>query len=314
MGKEPPMGPDATRNTLRIVSINIDNIKSNTEYLQKLLEQHPIVCVQEHWLYNFEKGLIENLIPDCRYAIKCSDDYDHIPHMHKPKGVAGVATIWRADVDHAITELGDGGTRVLAIQASTTQGTITLINTYLPANGSHDSEADYPGTLDEVNEISEKYSNTTVIWAGDLNGSFRRKKPSKNDKLLRTFCTQRSFSSKLATTSEMTYHHFAGGSESQIDHIMSLTNQHNVINKVQVDSLNPANTSPHDAVIATLNTSITRKPKQTKKNTAPIPRKPNWIKADLLKYAQLTDKRLASLISTGGLDLPNGPLLVGYVV
>jgi exonuclease III len=168
MGNKPLVGTDATHTEISIASLNIDNIKSNTEYLQKLLEQHPIVCIQEHWLFNFEKDLIGKMLPNCRYAIKCSDDNDPISQMYKPKGMAGVAIIWREDYAHAITTLQDGGTRVLAIQASTNHGIITIINTYLPANGSHDKEANYLGSLDEVNEITEKYSNTTVIWLGDF--------------------------------------------------------------------------------------------------------------------------------------------------
>ena len=107
----------------------------------------------------------------------------------------------------------------------------------------------------------------------------------------------------------MTYHHFCGGSESQIDHIMTLNQQQDVITKVQVESLNPSNTSPHDAVIATLDACLSPKPKPKYSSATTIPQKHNWTKVDLEKYSQLTEERLACLISTGGLDLPNDALV-----
>ena len=46
------------------------------EYLRKLLEQNTFVCIQEHWLYSFEKDIIQNLLPEYSYSIKCSDDHN----------------------------------------------------------------------------------------------------------------------------------------------------------------------------------------------------------------------------------------------
>ena len=300
------MGPDAPPDkTLRIASINIENVKSNLLYLEHLLEENTIVCMQEHWLYTFEKSYLRKLFPSCNFAMKCSDENSPVSQMCKPKGVAGVATIWKADIDYAVQELPDGGSRVLAIQISTGTGPVTVINTYMPALGSHDLEADYQDILDEVNEVTLKYKETsTVIWAGDINGSFRRQVPSSNDKLLRAFCKETGFTSLLASTPTQTYHHFSGNVSSQIDHIMTLTSQEHRLMAVSVQSRHHANVSSHDAIIATLALSIAKPPPKKNNPNQSVKLKPNWEKVNTNQYREATDKRLESFINTGGLDLP----------
>ena len=36
---------------LSIASINIENVKTNEQYLRQLMKQHDIILLQEHWLY-----------------------------------------------------------------------------------------------------------------------------------------------------------------------------------------------------------------------------------------------------------------------
>jgi hypothetical protein len=64
MVKKSPLGTDVPSIEMCITTINIDNIKTNVEYLQRLREECPIVglCVQEHWLYSFEKGMVNTML------------------------------------------------------------------------------------------------------------------------------------------------------------------------------------------------------------------------------------------------------------
>ena len=148
--------------------------------------------MQEHWLFSFEEHLFNDLLQGCNFATKYADDTDPIQQTHKPRGQSGIAIIWKTESNYAINTLNDGGNRVQAVQVSTTSGLMTLINTYLPSNGSHAKSTTYAEVLDEVNEIYEKYCGHSIImWAGDLNGSLIRKHPSSNDKLLKEFCSEK---------------------------------------------------------------------------------------------------------------------------
>lgn len=306
------MGPATDKAGISIASINIENIKSNVEYLKQLLEKHSIVCIQEHWLYSFEKTLIDDMIPDCSYAMKCSDDDSPISHKHKPKGVAGVAILWRKEFDHAIQTLPDGSSRLNIIQVNTCDRPLILINTYMPAEGSHDKEANFSSILDEIYEITEKYSaDNTIIWAGDMNASIRdRPRPTRNDKLLSVFYNQSGFNSEIAKTTKQTYHHFSGNATSQIDHIMSLKSQENVIEKVYTDEHNPNNVSSHSAIIAETSLIIQKKKAATRIDPSNyVNPKPKWDKVDIAKYKEQTDSKLECLINTGGLQMPSEVLI-----
>ena len=79
--------------TISIASINIQNIKSNIPYLHTLLEEHDLVCIQEHWLFNYEQNWISNNIKNLKVHIKSVDDDDPISHAQKIRGYGGIAII-----------------------------------------------------------------------------------------------------------------------------------------------------------------------------------------------------------------------------
>ena len=199
-----------------------------------------------------------------------------------------------------------GSTRVLVNHLHTDKGMVTIINSYLPSEGSHDKEADYQAVLDEVYEVSRKYQPTsTIIWAGDLNGSLRRKKPSSNDKKLREFCKETGYNSPVSQQDVPTYHHFSFKCTSQIDHIMHLQSQQLILTAVHVDTNNPANTSSHDAVTGILQAHPAPRKVDKSREIVLMKGKPNWAKVDVNLYRQTTKQRLQDYIESGGLDLPN---------
>ena len=50
------------------------------------------------------------------------------------------------------------------------------------------SDPDYQMILDEVNELMKKFQPfNTIIWLGDINGSFKREKSNGKDRLMKAF-------------------------------------------------------------------------------------------------------------------------------
>ena len=123
---------------MKIATLNVENIKTNIEYVHHLLKRVDILCVQEHWLYNFEEPLLKQLIPHVCYHLKCVDDDDPISPLLKPKGVAGVLTMWNPKIDHMITAIADGSPRCAVIQIGSGVKPTFLINSYLPTEGTPD--------------------------------------------------------------------------------------------------------------------------------------------------------------------------------
>ena len=203
------------------------------------MERVDILCIQEHWLYNYENPSVKELIGGRNHQTKCVDDEDPISPYLRPKGIGGVMTVWSEDMDQHITQLPDGSSRVIVTQVGKDKP-VFLINTYMPT--SQHNNMHYVEVLDEVYEIMEKYRRKgEVVWLGDLNGSFSRSTPSANDKKLRAFCNELQINIPSAT--KPTYHHFIGNINSRIDHILT-TSGSPIVKKVRVDERHPLNMSP----------------------------------------------------------------------
>jgi hypothetical protein len=179
-------------------TFNVDNIKSNAHYVNELLKTCDILCLQEHWLYCFEKPLLQHIVPDYKVTVKCSDEEDPIPPSHKPgRGHAGVAVIWNSDVNKYVFPLLTGSERLIALEiknCNMLSKPIIVINTYMPAGNIRADIVKYQAVLDEVFELLETYSPShDILWVGDLNGAFSRPKPHMRDQLLREFCREIDF-------------------------------------------------------------------------------------------------------------------------
>ena len=292
---------------ITIATINIENVKTNRCYFEHLLARHDILCIQEHWLARFEA---HDLSSSHCAAIKCFDDDDPVLPTHKPKGQAGVATLWKKEIDRFITILPDGSPRTQVIQISTTETPITLINTYMPTAGCQDKSIDYSSVLDEVYEITHKYLHSSiVIWLGDINASFNRTNPSANDTLLKTFCEEVGFKQIEETPNCPTYHHFVGDVTSQIDHILQLSAQKKLVSKINILKREHTNVSSHNPVCAVLDVTLdTTANIGNNLNGKQAPIRPKWKKVDAEKYCEITDMKFEALINLIN-DLPTEIIL-----
>ncbi len=282
---------------IQILTCNIESIKSNAAYLDTLLTDKRIICIQEHWLFSFETPLLGDLFPNTDMLIKCTDDDDPLPPSFKPRGTAGVAILWPKQLSPHIKALDDGSNRLAAIQFTTERGTATLINTYMPAEGSRDVTANFEGLLAEVKTVAEKYSpESTIIWTGDINASIQpRERPTNNDKLLSKFCKTEQLRLAVTMPSTPTYHHFKGGTTSQLDLYLELEAQQTLIHSIKVEERHACNCSSHDPVIAELNSKmILKKPAQVKEKTTP---RVNWERVDKEQYRDITSQHLQVMLS-----------------
>ena len=83
---------------MNISTFNIENIKTNQTPLQQLLKSSHIICLQEHWLLDFEQNYIHDTMDTHDYSIKCVDMNDPYTPKLRPRGHAGVATLWKKEI------------------------------------------------------------------------------------------------------------------------------------------------------------------------------------------------------------------------
>ena len=124
-----------------------------------LEESNPdFICIQEHWLHNFESGYIHDLFPNHSAHVKCYDDNNPINPLKKPRGTGGTATLWDSRLDYCVEPQPDGSSRVNATVIKTSPIPTLLINTYMPTEGmhTHDSSTD---VMDEIYELLQKFKD-----------------------------------------------------------------------------------------------------------------------------------------------------------
>ena len=137
---------------------------------KKLCSQNNIICLQEHWLWDFQKNWIQNNFTDFKSFVRCHVSNDPITNFNVPRGQSGVAILWSNKLADRITCLDVGNERVMAIQLDA-EIKICIINVYLPTNKS-DSEYKYRECLDVLHDIIRRYELThKILLCGDLNGT-----------------------------------------------------------------------------------------------------------------------------------------------
>ena len=80
---------------LNILSFNIEGIRSNAPYLHEILDKFNIICLQEHWLWDFEKNDISKLLPKFNYFIRSVDSDFPRTHYVRSRGYGGILIAWK---------------------------------------------------------------------------------------------------------------------------------------------------------------------------------------------------------------------------
>jgi hypothetical protein len=101
------------------------------------MKNHQILLLQETWLFNFESRYLLQLDDDICAASKQVDDDGPIPPppIQRPRGHAGIAILWDKKVDHAVSTISEGTSRILSIKINTDITPTLVICVYMPCKG-----------------------------------------------------------------------------------------------------------------------------------------------------------------------------------
>lgn len=248
-----------------MASFNIEGAFSNFYPLQKLLKEADFVCLQEHWVLNFEKDyFIEHsnqaLDPHRVSAyIKSVDDSNPFSHIQRPRGYSGSGIMWKSEYDPLVTVVPDGSHRFTAILVATEQEKdLCIVSAYLPSRGKAGQEEKYASALDELHEIISKYTSTHhMIICGDFNACLWETRCSR-DRKFQNFVTEELLRLPNNYPEVPTHYHHNGCDKSAIDFIITKTEQENLVGNVKVLEGKDGNTSPHCPIVATCQVKIAR--------------------------------------------------------
>ena len=109
-------------------------MKSNVPFLIELSKCELIICIQEHWLHDYEQSTIENLIPIYSTFIQCWDINEKVTNFKARRGKGSVAIMWPKQWTRYIKRLDDGNERVIGIEMKASTNSVFIINVCMPTN------------------------------------------------------------------------------------------------------------------------------------------------------------------------------------
>jgi len=162
---------------------NIQNILANEIYLQNVLKQCDILCIQEHWIFTNGNRISNKINKDYEANAKSVDDNNPLHEYKSIRGCGGVATFWRKIKANSIRITQDGNHNISVITISSKPKPVCIVNVYMPSSGKN-KHSEYKESLGQLTEILTQYSDYNIIMAGDMNASLHRDNRYR-DKLFR---------------------------------------------------------------------------------------------------------------------------------
>ena len=257
------------------------------------MKKSDIIALQEHWLYNYEKKNLSDFCGENGFStfLKSVDDDDPLLPTCRPRGKGGVGFLWTKDLDSVIEVVHDGDSRMIVLLLHVQDCPVCMINVYMPCRGLNNSESDFRDTLDQIQEVINKYCHAyRIVLMGDLNASLTREDPSSRDKVLRKFCESQCLSLCDNYPSVNTFIHPNGKSKSQIDYILCMGDPgDSLVNNVQVyqDPLNTSTHLPVRCLMPPVTSRISEGPPVRVVN-----KKVLWTKLDKSKYQSILASKL----------------------
>lgn len=163
-----------------------------TKSLCSALGTYHFILLQETWLQDSEKSIIQNALPSHRITVKCGFDIHQPVSRGRPKG--GLA-ICIKDFTGPITDLCLDSPRILALRVEYPSIPIVLVNVYFPCNNTG-TLAEFVECLDQLTVLFQNHSDASFILGGDLNCDIRDRNKIRGS-LLDEFCHLHSLSPRL---------------------------------------------------------------------------------------------------------------------
>ena len=155
---------------IRLTSFNVQGVHSNKHFVTEIAEKCDILCIQEHWLKEYDLVDLTKIFNG--KLIQSKAQYDtHVDHSRKTIGHGGIATIIGEKlapfVDSGTT---DGNDRILVTTINIESGPLCILNCYLPSGNTAEALEKFKEDMDAIHILIQKYSNThEILLTGDLN-------------------------------------------------------------------------------------------------------------------------------------------------
>ena len=283
--------------SLKCCSYNMHGFYNGISMLHSLCESHDIVCVQEHWLHNYEFSKFSDWCPEFNvYGISAMNDKVASGILvGRPFG--GVAVLWKKNKNFVVKFLqSDDNGRYLVMSLKYNTLTFIIHCIYCPCNS---GSVEY---LVEVNNLFAKielnlglFTNAFHIISGDFNiGDHSVGQGAELLNNLVDKCKIVNCDSFNSSEINYTYNHTGLNHRSWIDHFFVSNNFRSSVDKLEIID-NGLNTSDHLPISCTFRIKeiCSLKSVNDRNNNKKIYRD-RWDKANLSMYYNLTGELLQS--------------------
>ena len=229
----------------------MEGFSRNKCYLRNLLNQviPKIVFLQEIWLPFHGLSVINNYLPGYSFKIATPDMFHHNEDklLHSGPIWHGTAIGWHNDINSSVTFPDSNHERLVGLKYNLNENSLLLVSFYAPTSG-HDDE--FLEALSHLSQYILLHSSTgdQVVIGTDSNCS--SKSTSRRQESWRIFCE--TFSLKVHSTENPTFHHNNGTSESTIDFFVTSCSLGTGKLSQYCTLDTPLNLSSHDPITTTI--------------------------------------------------------------
>lgn len=220
-------------NKLKVSSFNCRNVKSSLVELQELCNVSDIVLLQETWLLNFDLCIL-NQISDDFYAKGISSmNVENDIVIGRPHG--GLAFLWRKTLgSYCKPIVYDNEDRIMGFEFKYESVFMLFLNIYMPVSSVLNLD-DFILYINKVNNLIS-LANTPIVYAiGDFNADLVKQQLFGVE--LQKFCREENIvisDSAYLSLDTYTYYSEAHGSTSWLDHVISTSSAHDLIEEIKV--------------------------------------------------------------------------------
>ena len=162
----------ATHERVNVVTWNCRGLATSTPYLQTLASTADVICLQEHWLWPYEKHLLSTSVEGFTATAICDRRLDE--HSELRRGCGGTAILWKKSLTAFPSPVCFSSDRICAVTISLSRNSssvnqVTVISVYFPS-----ADADFNSFQECIFDLEETVNSldsvtTAVIIAGDFN-------------------------------------------------------------------------------------------------------------------------------------------------
>ncbi|CAG2196848.1 unnamed protein product [Mytilus edulis] len=148
--------------TLKILDFNCKSVLTCGPIFKELENSIDMFLLQEHWLYDCQLSMINEISDHLTGFGKAVDTLDPISATQMPRGYGGTAILWKKYLDSIISPSTIGNERIQGIEV-TSDPNLILLSVCLPCKGSYQHLSDFQDYIAQLHEIVSTYKQTHQI-------------------------------------------------------------------------------------------------------------------------------------------------------